>query len=208
MRARPFCFLLLLVAIEVVALKLEVLQPSTAIPPHIAGRFREPTGFQQSASGQYFVFDRRLHAVFGVDEAQTSSWEIVKIGAEAGRIIEPTAFSGADRWAGLARAEIDAAHAARKLPVLCGGTGLYLRALMQGFSPIPEIPPDVRVAARALLKEIGAPALRERLAPHDPEIAARLHPNDPQRICRAWEVWQATGRPLSAWQKLLTRYAK
>jgi hypothetical protein len=93
MRARQFCFLLLLVATEVVALKLEVVQPSTAIPPHIAGRFREPTGFQQSASGQYFVFDRRLHAVFGVDEEQTSSWEIVRIGAEAGRIIEPTAFS-------------------------------------------------------------------------------------------------------------------
>ncbi|HVH27087.1 MAG TPA: hypothetical protein VM818_10015 [Vicinamibacterales bacterium] len=93
MRARLFCFLLLLVATDVVALKPEVVHSSAAIPPHVAGRFREPTGFQQSASGQYFVFDRRSHAVFGVDEAQTSSWEIVKIGAEAGRIIEPTAFS-------------------------------------------------------------------------------------------------------------------
>ena len=108
----------------------------------------------------------------------------------------------ADRWAMLARQEIDAAHVAGKLPVLCGGTGFYLRALMRGFSPIPDIPPDVRNAARALLAEIGAPALRARLAGHDPEIAARLHPNDPQRIARAWEVWQATGRPLSAWQKL------
>lgn len=108
----------------------------------------------------------------------------------------------ADRWARLALGEIEAAHAARKLPILCGGTGLYLRALMQGFSPIPEIPPEVREAARALLQEIGAPALRERLAAHDPETAARLHPNDPQRIARAWEVWRATGRPLSAWQKL------
>lgn len=108
----------------------------------------------------------------------------------------------ADRWAGLALAEIAAAHKAGKLPVLCGGTGLYLRGLMQGFSPIPEIPADVRTEARALLQEIGAPALRERLAECDPEIAARLHPNDPQRIARAWEVWKATGRPLSEWQKL------
>jgi tRNA dimethylallyltransferase len=108
----------------------------------------------------------------------------------------------ADRWAGLARAEIDIAHKAGKLPLLCGGTGLYLRGLMQGFSPIPDIPSEARTEARALLKEIGAPALRERLAAHDPEIAARLHPNDPQRIARAWEVWLATGRPLSEWQKL------
>jgi hypothetical protein len=92
MRAELFCSLLFLIATEVVALKLEIVQPS-AVPPHIAGRFREPAGFQQSASGQYFVFDRPLHAVFGVDEVQTSWWEIVKIGAEAGRIIEPTAFS-------------------------------------------------------------------------------------------------------------------
>lgn len=71
----------------------DVLQSTDAIPAAIAGRFREPASFQQSASGQYFVFDRRAHAVFGVDEAKTSSWEIVRIGAEPGRIIDPTAFS-------------------------------------------------------------------------------------------------------------------
>ena len=54
----------------------------------------------------------------------------------------------ADRWATLARQEIDSAHDAGKLPILCGGTGLYLRALMQGFSPIPEVPAEVRQAAQ------------------------------------------------------------
>jgi tRNA dimethylallyltransferase len=108
----------------------------------------------------------------------------------------------ADRWATLARREIDAAHDSGKLPVLCGGTGLYLRALMQGFSPIPEVPADVRQAARNLLDEIGSAALRERLAAGDPASAARLHANDRQRIARAWEVLQATGRPISEWQRL------
>jgi tRNA dimethylallyltransferase len=108
----------------------------------------------------------------------------------------------ADRWATLARQEIDAAHDAGKLPVLCGGTGLYLRALMQGFSPIPEVPADVRQAARDLLEQIGSTALRERLAAGDPASAARLHANDRQRIARAWEVLQATGRPISEWQTL------
>jgi len=108
----------------------------------------------------------------------------------------------AERWATLARGEIDAAHAGGKLPILCGGTGLYLRALMQGFSPIPDVPADIRQAARALLDEIGSAALRERLSIGDPVSAARLHANDRQRIVRAWEVLQATGRPLSEWQTL------
>ena len=75
------------------AIQPEVIRSSRAVPAHVAGRFREVAGFQQSASGQYFVFDRRGHTVYGLDEQQSSSWEIVQIGAEAGRIIDPTAFA-------------------------------------------------------------------------------------------------------------------
>src|SRR5213594_2785777 len=71
----------------------DVLRSTSAVPAHIAGQFREPAGYQQSASGQYFVFDRRAHAVYGIDSAQSSASEIVRIGAEAGRIIDPTAFA-------------------------------------------------------------------------------------------------------------------
>src|SRR5438094_9692248 len=87
-----FCGCLVL-APALSALKPDVLRSTGAIPAHVAGRFREATGFQQSASGQYFVFDRRAHTVFGIDEQQESSWEIIKIGAESGRIIDPTAFA-------------------------------------------------------------------------------------------------------------------
>jgi hypothetical protein len=75
------------------ALKPDVLRSAGAVPPHIAGRFREVVGFQQAASGQYFVFDRRAHVVHGLDAQQSSSWEIVHIGGEEGRIIDPTAFA-------------------------------------------------------------------------------------------------------------------
>ncbi len=75
------------------ALDVEVLESKGGIPAHIAGRFREPVGFQQSASGQYFVFDRRAHAVYGVDEGETASWEILQIGGEPGRLLGPSAFS-------------------------------------------------------------------------------------------------------------------
>jgi hypothetical protein len=64
-----------------------------SIPVHIAGRFRDPTGFERSASGQYFVFDRRSQIVFGIDADRQSAWEIVHIGSEPGRIINPVAFA-------------------------------------------------------------------------------------------------------------------
>jgi len=83
----------LLAAPGATARKSEVLRSVAAIPAELAGKFREPIGFQQALSGQYFVFDRRAHTVYGIDEERTSVWEIVKIGFEAGRIIDPTAFS-------------------------------------------------------------------------------------------------------------------
>lgn len=107
----------------------------------------------------------------------------------------------AQRWAELAVGEIAAVLAAGGVPILVGGTGLYLRALTIGFSPMPEIPPNVRDAARALVAERGAPAVHGLLTVRDPISAERLKPMDGQRIARAWEVLEATGRPLSWWQE-------
>jgi hypothetical protein len=85
--------LALLATIPLAAIKPDTLKSVGAVPPHITGRFREPIGFQQSAFGQYYVFDRRAHTVYGIDEARENVWQIVQIGAEPGRIIDPTAFS-------------------------------------------------------------------------------------------------------------------
>jgi len=96
MKHRTFgvlCAGLVLATLSLAALTPEVVRSVAAVPPDVAGRFREPAGFQASPSGPYLVFDRRGHTVFGVDEAQTSAWRIVEIGSEPGRIIEPTAFS-------------------------------------------------------------------------------------------------------------------
>lgn len=106
----------------------------------------------------------------------------------------------AGRWRDMALAEIAACHAAGRLPLLVGGTGLYLRALERGLAPVPEIPPEYRRAAAALHREIGGAALHRRLAARDPVAAARLRPSDTQRLIRAWEVLEATGRPLAEWQ--------
>jgi tRNA dimethylallyltransferase len=103
----------------------------------------------------------------------------------------------AARWRELASAEIERC----KVPILCGGSGLYLRALMQGISVIPAIPADFRDRANGEWDAMGADAFRARLAERDPAIVARLKPGDRQRHVRAWEVVQATGRPLSQWQE-------
>ena len=104
-------------------------------------------------------------------------------------------------WRDRALAEIRAAAEAGRVPILCGGTGLYLRALTHGLSEMPEVSPDARAEARALHARIGGAALRARLAEGDPVLAARLHDGDSQRLIRAWEVLQDTGQPLSVWQE-------
>jgi tRNA dimethylallyltransferase len=104
-------------------------------------------------------------------------------------------------WRGQALAEMAAARAAGRMPILCGGTGLYFLSLTEGLSELPAVPEAARVAARALLAEIGAPALHARLAAVDPETAAGLRPGDSQRLARAWEVWTGTGQGLAAWQR-------
>lgn len=104
-------------------------------------------------------------------------------------------------WRMAALEAMEAAEAAGRVPILCGGTGLYLRALGSGIAPMPEIPPGIRASARALLAEIGPAALHARLAAADPATAARLRPSDAQRLARAWEVLEASGVGLAAWQE-------
>ena len=115
-------------------------------------------------------------------------------------VLPPSEIVSAARWRTLASAEIDRALAEGRIPILCGGSGLYLRTLMQGIAPIPDAPPELREQANADWAALGAEAFRERLALHDPAIVGRLKPGDRQRHVRAWEVFQATGRPLSLWQ--------
>ncbi len=110
--------------------------------------------------------------------------------------VRPAAEPGSAAWWRAAALEaMDAAD----VPILCGGTGLYLRSLTTGLADIPDPGEAARTEARALLAELGPEALHARLAAADPATAARLRPGDSQRIARAWEVWRGTGRGLAAW---------
>ncbi len=116
-------------------------------------------------------------------------------------VLSVTEICSVALWLTLARAEIAACHHAGTVPVVVGGSGLYLQALMSGLATVPEISPEIRAAARDRLETIGLSALHADLCRRDCDSAARLNPGDRQRILRAWEVLEATGRPLSHWQR-------
>ncbi|MEO1608729.1 MAG: tRNA (adenosine(37)-N6)-dimethylallyltransferase MiaA [Pseudomonadota bacterium] len=90
----------------------------------------------------------------------------------------------------------------RQIPILVGGTGLYFKALLDGLSPIPPIPPAVRAHWRAEADRIGSQKLYDVLSERDPEMAERLKPSDPQRIVRALEVLDGTSQSLAYWQSI------
>ena len=99
-----------------------------------------------------------------------------------------------------ARATMAQVHSRGRLPLLVGGTQLYLRALLRGMAELPEASPLLRAELEAEAASLGWPALHVQLTVVDPRAAARIHPNDAQRIQRALEVYRASGRPISDWQ--------
>jgi len=116
--------------------------------------------------------------------------------------LPPEDACSAARWRDLALDEINRAHEENKLPIIVGGTGFYLKTLLKGISPIPDIPHGLRDKISALQKELGNPAFHRELAKRDPVMATRLPPFNTQRLVRAWEVLEATGKSLAEWQAL------
>lgn len=116
-------------------------------------------------------------------------------------LCDPYERYSAARFAEDAREAIAALRAAGRIPLVVGGTGLYFRALLEGLSPLPEADPVVRARLEQELVAQGSVALHRRLLAFDPEAAARIHPNDPQRILRALEVHEITGQPMSRLQQ-------
>lgn len=112
-------------------------------------------------------------------------------------ICEPTEAYSAARFCRDAMTEIGKIHALGRIPLLVGGTGLYFRALEHGLSELPGADPDVRARLETEAAQAGWDVLHARLAAVDPRAAGRIHPNDPQRIQRALEVYELTGKPLS-----------
>ncbi len=116
-----------------------------------------------------------------------------------GHVDGAVAFS-VGRWLAEVAVALAQARAAGQIPIVVGGTGLYFKALTGGLSAMPAVPEAVRARVRAAADGLAPAALHARLAALDPAAAARLRPSDPQRLLRALEVWEASGRSITAFQ--------
>jgi tRNA dimethylallyltransferase len=116
--------------------------------------------------------------------------------------LHPNEACSAGNWREMVEPIITDVLSQGKTPIICGGSGLYIRALTDGLSPIPDIPDDIRSAASAKQQELGNPAFYDALKQRDPIMAERLHPDHTARLVRAWEVLEATGKSLAEWQEL------
>jgi len=115
--------------------------------------------------------------------------------------IDPLEPMDAAAWAALASRAIDDVRSRGRVPIVCGGTFLWIKALLYGLAETPAASQELRDRLRGVADSEGRPALHARLREVDPESAARLHPNDLVRVSRALEVWELTGKPMSAWQR-------
>jgi len=130
------------------------------------------------------------------DESETSRAPHRLYGVLSGR-----QACSAGKWRDMAMAEINDCHAQGKLPIVTGGTGMYLNALTEGIAPIPDVPSWIRDSVTAELEDLGHAAFFEKLKKNDPETAATLDGTNTQRMIRAAEVFAHTGRGLASWHK-------
>ena len=136
-----------------------------------------------------------------IGSAKPSDEELAKAPHRLIDVVDPLEIYSAARFRNEALKEMVEITAAGRIPLLVGGTMLYFRALLQGLSELPAADESVRERLEQQAAEIGWEKMHQRLTEVDPEAGARIHPNDPQRIGRALEVYEVTGKPMSQLQK-------
>lgn len=144
---------------------------------------------------------RQVYRLMDIGTAKPSRAERASVPHHLLDVVWPDQPFDAARFAELAAAAITAIHDRGRLPLVVGGTGLYIRALTGGLVDLPRPDPSLRESLQQLAAGEGSVALHRRLAAVDPPTARLLHGNDTVRIIRALEVFEQTGRPLSAWQQ-------
>jgi tRNA dimethylallyltransferase len=115
---------------------------------------------------------------------------------------EPDEKCDVVRWVGLAQEAIAQVQAEGKQPIIVGGTGFYLKVLMDGIAPIPDMPDQLVQRAEEIIKTHGIEGLFQDLKAKDPNLPEHLHVTDAQRVMRAWTVLEATGTPIQEWYQL------
>lgn len=146
----------------------------------------------------------QIHIDLDIGSAKPSPDELARVRHHGLSLLSPEERPSAGRWVELVTPAIEGLHARGRVPIVCGGTGLYVRALLDGLAEIPAVPAEVRAEVLSRLEHLGSDALHKELANIDPTAAARISPRDPQRVTRALEVYVATGTPITTWQRETT----
>lgn len=144
----------------------------------------------------------QIYDALPVLTAQPSSTDKFNIPHRLYALLPPDQQCSAMSWRQMALTEIRAALNENKTPIIVGGTGFYIKALTEGLSPIPDVPDEIRLLSEDILDRIGIKAFYETLQEKDPETAAKLDPQNRQRLVRAWEVLAHTGKGLAYWHTL------
>ena len=166
--------------------------------PTASGKSAIALRLAQAVGGSIINADAsQLYADLRLISARPSAAEEALVPHRLYGVLDGDEIASAARWAAMAKAVIDAELADGRVPILVGGTGMYLTTLLDGIAPVPEIAPDVRAQVRALAT-LDAMA---SLAVEDPALAARLLPGDRQRTLRGLEVIRSTGTSLIHWQR-------
>lgn len=164
------------------------------------GKSRLAMSLAETLGGEIVNADAlQVYRGFDIGTAKPSPEERALVPHHLIDILDPAERYSAGEFARRARAAIADIESRGRVPIVAGGSGLYLRALFAGISPVPPGDPALRAQLRERLAAEGLPALAAELACLDPPTAARLAPGDTQRVLRALEVALASGRPLSSW---------
>jgi tRNA dimethylallyltransferase len=156
------------------------------VGPTASGKTALAVALAEQLDGEIVSADSvQVYRGFDVGSGKPTPDELRRAPHHLVSALDPMAPIDASSWAELASKAIDDVRARGKVPIVCGGTFLWVKALIFGLAEAPSASPEVRARHRATAEAEGRPALHHRLATVDPESAARLHPNDLVRVSRA-----------------------
>ena len=172
------------------------------VGPTASGKSALATALAEAFGGEIVNCDSmQVYRHFDIGTAKPSREARGRVPHHLIDLVEPDEHYSAGRYATDAQAALGDICARGRLPIVCGGTGLYLRALLFGLAPVPPVNRTLQAQLNAELARRGARACHADLSRIDPHASAAIHPNDPVRIARALAVYHGTGRPLSAYQR-------
>lgn len=171
------------------------------VGPTASGKTDLALAVGEAVGGEIVSADSvQIYRGFDVGSGKPTPEEIARVPHHLVDTHDPGDPVDAAEWARLAEAAVEDVRARGKVPIVCGGTFFWVRALVLGLAPAPGADAAVRARHKALVDAKGRAALHDELARIDPASARRLHPNDTVRVSRALEVHELSGRTMSDWQ--------